>query len=199
MITPAPSLWIIMEKLWVLMKVNSFKLSSKYYCCRLCLLPGDIKDPALFPQLRFISSVVSGPLQKLSPLLDRVWEHLLFRIQFLSPVDNWNISLLRPTQWPFFSFYRRTWQRLWERLFWHNPSLQPLHWHMDQGWTVDWSQKLSGLNYSCRYFPIQWHLLLNSSLNWNIVHLFSLSAPQDPKMNIAYNNLYLIQFDKLKT
>ena len=151
----------------------------------------------IYLRLRFIS-ILGGPLQHLFPLLDMVWEHLLFRIQFMSSVNNGNISVsltVRPTQWPCYSFYRRNW---WLCQSWHNPSLQPLHWHLDRGWSVDWTQSQPRIHYSCRHFSIRWHLLLNSSLNWNIVHLFSLSAPQDPKMNIAYNNLYLIWFDKLE-
>ena len=122
--TPAPSLWIIMEKLWVLIKSNFFKSSSKFYCCRLCLLPGELVEP-LYLQLRFIS-ILSGPLLHLFPLLDMLWQHPPFRIQFMSPVNNGNNSLsltVRPTQWPCFSFYRRLG---WRYLLWHNPSLQPL-------------------------------------------------------------------------
>ena len=138
------------------------------FCCRLCLLPGDGIDP-LYLQLRFISSVVSGPLLHLFPLLDGVWEHPLLNILFMSRVNNGNISLsltVRPTLRLSFSFYRR----IWWRSSWQNPSLQPLNWHLDRSWTVDWTQVFSSINYRCRHISIQWHLQFDNNTYYYYYH-----------------------------
>ena len=107
--TPAPSLWMIVEKLWVFINSQLCQVWGWTHCYRFCLLPGDMMDPTIYLQLRFIS-ILSGPLLHLFPLLELLLQHSLFRIQFMSPVNNGNISLsltVRPTPRLCFSFYRR--------------------------------------------------------------------------------------------